>query len=107
MVAGGDRRDSTGPQGARTLQKEGDLMMKNWPRKLTVTGFGASLILWTSGLKIVEAWEPEYCNFCTATPIYDRWQWVHRFVENRYPLAAAIALTIFGAYHMYARRNSN
>lgn len=80
-------------------------MLNDWPRKLTFIGFGASLILWTSGLKIVEAWEPDYCSHCSSTPIYDRWQWVHHVVEARYALAAAIAITAFGAYHMFSRRN--
>lgn len=72
-------------------------MIKDWPRKLTFAGLGVSIIIWTSGMSIVKALEPDYCYSCTETPKYDQWQWVYDVFEARYPLAIAIAVTAFGA----------
>ncbi len=81
-------------------------MIKNWPRKLTFIGLGASLILWTSGKSIIEATEPYYSSYSPSSA-YEFWSVLHDWVEARYLLATFIAVTIFGAYHMFARKDSN
>ena len=84
-------------------------MIKDWPRKLTFIGLGASLILWTSAQRILATMEPEYqwVSISQKSILYALWSWAYESVETRYPLAIAIAITIFGAYHMVSRRNSN
>ena len=82
-------------------------MIRDWPQKLTFTGLGATLILWTSGTRLMESWEPTCSGICDETPNHDRWQWMQGVLEARYPLAIAIGITVLGAYHWFTRRNSN
>ena len=79
-------------------------MIKNWPRKLMFIGIGASLLIWTSGGKLTES----LAHFAYEKGgDWDLFIGIHHFFEARYPLAIAIAVTVFAVYLTFGPKNSN